>query len=159
MKYKIIGLALCISGCVTVMPPKEFIAYSGEALPIEQVASIAVDGNVKGVSVFFIDGYEIPMFINGNPMPNWRGAHVLPGKHILTVSGNTKMLGGYMSSYRGKIEVEAKAGHTYIPYFELNEKKEVVFKILDAGLNYNQSCLIGTYPDHTKERKNAKNCL
>ncbi|WP_062060935.1 hypothetical protein [Cellvibrio sp. OA-2007] len=69
------------------------------------------------------------------------------------------MLGDYRSFYNGKIEFEAKAGHSYIPYFELNEKKEVVFKMLDAGLNYNQSCLIGSYPDHTNERKNAKNCL
>ncbi|WP_062060932.1 hypothetical protein [Cellvibrio sp. OA-2007] len=78
MKYKIIIIALFFSGCVTVMPPKEFIAYSGEILPIEKVASIAVDGNVKGVSVHFIDDYQIPMLVNGNPMPNWRGLTYYP---------------------------------------------------------------------------------
>ncbi len=158
MIYRIIVLFLILSGCAAPSPPKDYVFYQGEELPLESVASIAIGPNVKGVQVLSIDGVPVPFIVDGI-IATWKGAHVLPGKHVLLLNGNSKNLGVATTSTRGQMVVEVKAGHTYIPYFELDEKKEVVFKILDAGKNYNQSCLIGTYPDHTGERKNAKNCL
>lgn len=155
----IAAITIILSGC-TVLPPKELKLYTGEDLPLSKVSSIAVDGNVKGVAVSAVDGKSVPSAIDGIPMPNWKGAHVMPGKHTLAVAGNFVTGGGFTSWVSQTITVEVEAGHSYIPVLKKNEDTgEFIFGLFDAGPNYNQSCLIGTYPDHTKEREKASGCM
>ncbi|MGF6200122.1 hypothetical protein [Pseudomonas laurylsulfatiphila] len=154
----IIIIATLLSGCTAAMPYKELKFYEGENLPLNEVSSIAVD-YIKGVSLAAVDGKLVPLWIDGN-MQNWRGAHVLPGKHVLSLSGNFEKTGAFTTWMRQTIAVELQAGHTYIPILRKNDETgEIVFGVFDAGTNYNQSCLVAKYPDPFKERANASGCI
>lgn len=137
-------------------PPEPVKLYDGESLPIEQISSIGTDININknGAGVLAIDGISIDI------MHDNQGVHILPGEHAFTFWTVQNSNAYLMESKRQTIKLRVEAGHSYIPTLVKDEAtKRITFSLRDAGTGYDQNCLIGTYPDKSKARKNAVGCL
>lgn len=163
MKRGLILVALLISGCATYLEPDHIKIYSGEK-NLSELAAVATDHNVWGVTVYSIDGSWVDSkAINQiskageSGFRNWRGALLEPGMHSFTLVGQDPELRKKGLELKETVSKDLVAGHSYIFYVKkINE--EYVFELFDAGKNYNQDCLIATYPDNLGYRKRAKDC-
>ena len=163
MKIGFILVALLISGCATYLEPDHIKMYSGEK-NLSELSAVATDYNVWGVTVYSIDG----VWVNSKAIDqiskagesgfrNWRGILLEPGTHSFTIVGQDPELRKKGLELKETVSKELLAGHSYIFYVK-KVGEEYVFELFDAGKNYNQDCLIATYPDNLGYRKRAKGC-
>ena len=150
--------ALVISSATIAkhVPPEPIRLYEGASLPIEQISSIGTDINImkNGAGILAIDGLAIDATRDN------KGVHILPGEHTFTFWTIEKPNTYVMESNRQTIKLRVDAGHSYIPILVKDEAtKRIKFDLRDAGTSYDQNCLVGTYPDKSKVRKNAVGCL
>jgi hypothetical protein len=132
--------------------------YEGQDLPVDQLASVAVDIDVKTfdpmhIGVVSIDGKQVGL-------GSHKGAQILPGTHQFLFIVIRKDVVDELKVKRVAKSFDVLAGHSYVPTVSAKEgTDDVDIALADQGTTYDQNCLIAEYPDKTQDRKNAVGCF
>ncbi|MGH8080784.1 MAG: hypothetical protein ACREP7_09420 [Lysobacter sp.] len=111
-----LGLACCLTSCLSVVPYTSMQAYEGASLPLQEVARVVplLQGNAGGrLNLYTVDGKNIKNPKTGLPPSE---VQLLPGKHSI---GGAVHYSGCSSAMT--VDLDAKKGSVYYLSF-LNEQ-------------------------------------